>query len=196
MKKTFLSLLIVGVMLFVAACGNGGGSLFNDSIDDYISNNYSLYDTISSTENSDEYARVYLAEDRDISAVSSELQDHEEPTEMSELREGKQVFIYDNQFVTLTESEDNSSDTMIEVAEEEFVRNNYSPGFFQGYLLASVLGNMFGNNWGSQRNQACAANPERCYGGYNSAGTYVGKNSIPTIRGASTVRGGGTGSGK
>jgi len=191
-----LSILIVGVLLFVAACGNGSGSIFQDGIDEYVANTYPLYDTIASTENSDQYARVYVAENQDIASISSELQNHETPTEMSEITEGKQVFIYDNQFVTLTESEENASDTMIEVAEEEFVRDNYNPSFFQGYLLASLIGNMFGNNWSSSRNQQCQSSPERCYGGYTSSGSYVGKNSTPTIRGASSNRGGGTGSGK
>lgn len=189
-------MMIVGVLLFVAACGNGSGSIFKDSIEDYISNQYQLFDTVTSTDNSDEFARIYLAENQDIASVASELQNHEEPTEMSEQNEGKQIFIYDNQFVTLTESEVDSSDTMIEIAEEEFVKNNYSPGFFEGYLLASLLGNMFGNNWNNNRNQACRTNPNRCYGGYNSGGTFVGKNSVPTIRGASSVRGGGIGAGK
>ncbi|KIL46416.1 DUF4247 domain-containing protein [Jeotgalibacillus campisalis] len=196
MKKSILSVLIAAVLLFVAACGNGSGSIFKDGIEEFISNTYPLYDTIASTENSDQYARVYRAENQDIASVADSLQGHEEPTEMSEENEGKQIFIYDQYFVTLTQSEDNASNTMIEVAEEEFVRNNYSPGFFEGYLLASLLGNIFGNNWSTQRNQTCNLNPERCYGGYNSSGSYVGKTSTPTIRGASTNRGGGTGSGK
>ena len=188
--------MIVGVLLFVAACGNGSGSLFKDGIEDYIGNQYQLHDTVTSAENSDQFARIYLAQNQDIASVASDLQSHEEPTEMSEQNNGKQIFIYDNQFVTLTESEDDPSNTMIEIAEEEFVKNNYSPGFFEGYLLASLLGNMFGNNWSRNRNQLCQVNPSRCYGGYNAGGTFIGKNSVPTIRGASSVRGGGTGAGK
>ncbi|QBP43091.1 DUF4247 domain-containing protein [Paenisporosarcina antarctica] len=189
--------MIVSVLLFVSACGNGSGSgsLFKDGIEDYIGSTYQLFDTVTSTANSDDYAQVYIAENQDISTVASDIQNHEKPSEMSEERDGKQIFIYDNQFVTLTESQDNSSDTMIEVAGEEFVQKNYRPSFFEGYLLASLLGNMFGNNWGSNRSQACKVNPSSCYGGYNAAGTFAGKNSVPSIRGSS-VRGGGTGSGK
>lgn len=188
-------MMIVSVLLFVSACGNGSGSLFKDGIEDYIGSTYQLFDTVTSTANSDDYAQVYIAENQDISTVASDIQNHEKPSEMSEERDGKQIFIYDKQFVTLTESQDDASDTMIEVAGEEFVQKNYRPSFFEGYLVASLLGNMFGNNWSSNRNQACSLNPSRCYGGYNSADSFAGKNAIPTIRGGS-VRGGGIGSGK
>ncbi|KIL44328.1 DUF4247 domain-containing protein [Jeotgalibacillus soli] len=197
MKKALVSVMITGVLFFLSACGSGSGSLFRDDISDFISGSYQLYDTVSSAENSDDFARIYLAEDQDISSVASELQKHEEPTEMSEPRNGKQILVYDNQFVTLTESEDDSSDTIIELAGEEFVRNNYSPSFFEGYLLATFLNNIFGNSWSNDRSQACRSNPDRCYGGYGSAGTFVGKNAVPSLRGgSSSVRGGGIGEGK
>ncbi|TFD97143.1 DUF4247 domain-containing protein [Jeotgalibacillus salarius] len=187
--------MIVAVMLFVAACGNSGGSIFKDGIEDFVSTTYTLYDTVESAENSDRYARIYQAENTDLQAVSDELQNHETPDEMSDINDGKQIFIYDNLFVTLTESDEDPGNTMIEVAEEEFARNNYRPSFFEGYLLASLISNVFGNNWSSNRNRQCNTNPERCYGGYNSAGSYVGKTSTPTIRGSGN-RGGGVGSGK
>ncbi|WP_244093875.1 DUF4247 domain-containing protein [Jeotgalibacillus sp. R-1-5s-1] len=194
MKRSMVTILIVAVMLFLAACGNGG-SIFKDGIRDYISTTYPLYDTISSASNTDQYASVYQAQGRDIASVSEELQNHETPEDLSEIRDGKQILVYDDLFVTLTESEENASDTMIEVAEEEFARDNYRPSFFEGYLLASLLNTRFGSGWSTSRSQDCNLYPERCYGGYNSSGTYVGKNAIPTIRGSSN-RGGGIGSGK
>ncbi|KIL50724.1 hypothetical protein KP77_13440 [Jeotgalibacillus alimentarius] len=195
MKRSIMSVLIVAVMMFTAACGNSEGSIFKDGIEDYISTTYTLYDTVESAENSDRYARIYQAENTGLSAVSDSLQSHETPDEMSEINNGKQIFIYDNVFVTLTESEEDADNIMIEVAEQEFARNNYGPSFFEGYLLASLISNIFGNNWYDSRSRQCSINPERCYGGYNSAGSYVGKNSTPTIRGSSN-RGGGVGFGK
>lgn len=196
-KRTLLSVIIAGVLVFLAACGNGSGSIFRDDIEDFISDNYQLYDTVSSTENSDDFSKIYLAENQEISNVSSTLQDHLEPTEMSELKDNKQILVYDDQFVTLTVSEDNSNDTLVEVAGEEFVRRHYRPSFFEGYLLASFLNNLFGNNWSRDRNQACRVNPDLCYGGYNSSGGFAGKSGTPSIRGgSSSVRGGGPGTGK
>ncbi|MBM7580366.1 DUF4247 domain-containing protein [Jeotgalibacillus terrae] len=195
MKRSIMSVMIITVMMFTAACGNSGGSIFKDGIEDYISTTYTLYDTVESAENSDRYARIYQAENTNLSSVSDSLQSHETPDEMSEINNGKQIFIYDDVFVTLTESEEDADNTMIEVAEQEFARNNYGPSFFEGYLLASLISNIFGNNWYDSRSRQCNINPERCYGGYNSAGSYVGKNSTPTIRGSSN-RGGGVGFGK
>lgn len=196
-KRALVSVIIAGVLVFLAACGNGSGSTFSEDIEDFISDNYQLYDTVSSTENSGNFSTIYLADNQDISAVAKKLQNHSKPTEMSELKDDKQILVYDDQFVTLTKSKENSADTLVEVADEDFVRHNYRPSFFQGYLLASFINNLFGNNWSRDRNQACRVNPDHCYGGYNSSGGFAGKKGTPSVRGgSSSVRGGGPGTGK
>lgn len=198
MKRTLVSVLVTGVLIFLSACGsgNGFGSLFGKDIEDYIADNYTLYDTVASTTYSDDYAAVYRAQNQDLSSVADDLMGYAEPTEKSDPKDGKQIFVYDGLFVTLTQK-NGEPDTMIEVAGEDFARDNYTPGFFEGYLLASVIDNLFDSGWRASRSQQCRANPDRCYDGYGSSGGFVGKNKTPSVRGAaSTVRGGGPGSGK
>ncbi|MBP3040107.1 DUF4247 domain-containing protein [Bacillaceae bacterium Marseille-Q3522] len=193
--------MILAAVVFLEACGTeeaGSGWIFQESIYDYISSNYPLYDTVSSTTYSDDYAEIYIAENQDIATVASDLQNHLDPSNMSELKEGRQIFIYDDQFVTLTQSTENPSNTLIEVASDEFVRDNYDPDFLEGFIVASVIDEIFDVDWRSSRRDSCRKNPNYCYGGYGSSGSFIGKNPVPpSVRSSSSsVRGGGTGSGK
>ncbi|WP_223702209.1 DUF4247 domain-containing protein [Sutcliffiella deserti] len=198
MRKPLLSLLLTFTLL-LSACSSGNGGLFKDDIVDFISNEYRIYDTVSSVRDSANFSEIYIAENRDMDDVTSNITSHEQPEEMSERKDGKQVLVYDNLFVIITEDEENPSNTFIEVANDKFVRNNYSPDFFDGLFLYMVLNNLLRtNDWGDTQKLRCQQNPENCYGGYGkSGGSFKGSNQTPTIRsGSSPVRGGGPGAGK
>ncbi|MGM0843419.1 MAG: DUF4247 domain-containing protein [Bacillota bacterium] len=199
MKKSLVVIIISMVLL--AACGpgysSGGGSIFKDSIVDFINNQYNFTDTVASGTDDSNYSEIYIAENQSIDEVAQTIQNHEEPERISDKKDNKQVLIYDELFVILTEDEDNSANTMIEVANDQFVRNNYSPSFFEGLLLFSVLNNLLGNNWERSQRLKCRNNPQLCYGGYSSSGgTFTGYNKSPIRGGSSSVRGGGPGAGK
>ncbi|WP_404430042.1 DUF4247 domain-containing protein [Sutcliffiella horikoshii] len=197
MKKPLLSLILTFTLL-LSACSSGSNGLFKDDIVDFISNEYRIYDTVSSVTDAENFSEIYIAEDRELDEVASTISSHEQPEEMSERKDGKQVLVYDNLFVILTEDEEDPSNTFIEVANDQFVRNNYSPDFFDGLFLYWMLSNLLGNDWGNTQKQKCQQNPDNCYGGYGqSGGTFKGSNQTPTIRnGGSSVRGGGPGAGK
>jgi hypothetical protein len=200
MKKRLLPLLL-SVVLLLAACGSnaGSGSLFKEGIAEFINNEYTLYDTVSSASNSSNFSEIYIAENQSIEEVASNISGHIEPVEKSEMKDDKQVLVYDTLFVILTKDKEDSANTTIEVANDEFVRNNYSPSFFDGLLLLWVLDEVLDvDDWGKKQRLKCQRNPNNCYGGYGaSGGSFKGLNKTPTIRGgSSSVRGGGPGSGK
>ncbi|MGD6802362.1 DUF4247 domain-containing protein [Rossellomorea vietnamensis] len=200
MKKSLAVLIVTMIML--AACGpgpgSGSGSIFKEGIVDFINNQYTFTDTVASGTDDSNYSEVYIAENQSIDEVAQAIQNHVEPEKISDKKDNKQVLVYDELFVILTEDEEDSANTMIEVANDRFVRNNYSPSFFQGLLLYSVLNSLLGtNDWDRSQRLKCRNNPELCYGGYSrSGGTFTGYNKAPIRGGSSSVRGGGPGAGK
>ncbi|WP_456272961.1 DUF4247 domain-containing protein [Bacillus sp. AK031] len=198
MKKSIVIVLIS--MLLLAACGtsSGGGSIFKEGVVEFINNNYTFSDTVASAAENSNYSEIYIAENQSIDDVAQAIQDHQEPVRISDKKDNKQVLVYDQLFVILTEDEQNASNTMIEVANDQFVRNNYSPDFFDGLLLLWVLDEVLDvDDWGKKQRLKCRNNPELCYRGYSySGGTFKGYNKSPVRGGSSSVRGGGPGAGK
>lgn len=188
MKRILLMSALLAVLL--AGCGSS-------KVMDYIKEQFPLVDVVQSQLDSDDESYVYRAENKSVEELASELRGQEEPTEMGEYNNGKQALIYDNQFVILTQDPDNSDHTLVEVSSEEFVRDNYNPGFFQGMLLGSLLSDWFGNNWDKNR---CNPRVEDCYEGYGSSGGGYygswGSGGNNTSGRGSTFRGGGPGAGK
>ncbi|KKB38246.1 DUF4247 domain-containing protein [Bacillus thermotolerans] len=184
--------VVLFFVLLVSAAGLLVGCGAASQIEDYIESRYSFVDVITSNYDSAE-TYVYLAEDQQVQEVANELIQVQEPDETGKYVNGRQVLIYDDQFVIMTENPDNQNQTLIELSDQEFVRNHYNPGFFQGMLLGHMLTNMFGGGWdSSQRNRCGSAYNNDCYGGYGASGGSVSGSSG---RG-SLFRGGGPGSGK
>ena len=200
MKKPILALILTfAFTLLLSACSSGSGGLFKEDIVEYIGNEYIIYDTVSSATNSSNFSEIYIAENQAVGVVASNMIAHQQPNEISEKQDGKQVLIYENLFVIITEDEENPANSYIEVANDQFVKNNYNPSFFNGLFLLWVLDDVLDvDDWGKKRNIQCQQNPGNCYAGYGkSSGSFKGMNPIPTIRnGSSSVRGGGPGAGK
>ena len=181
MKKS-LFFVLISFTLMLTACGSGtqtsGSTTFNHGIAAFINDHYTFYDVISSQDNTSDLSEIYIAEDQTIDQVVVELKGYQEPTNISEKHDMKQVLVYDD------------------LASQGFVRDNYQPSFFNGLFAIWMLNNLLGSdNWVNKRQNECQYR-EDCYGGYYSSGGYY-KNSDNTrsIR-SSTVRGGGPGSGK
>src|SRR5690606_24018807 len=107
----------------------------------------------------------------------------------------KRVLIYDDYLVTVMEDENNPNNTLIEVANYGFVRDNYHPDFFDGMLTYFLLSQLFDvDDWADRQRARCRG--DQCYKGYNaSGGGYKGPVMTPGFRGANG-RGGGPGMGK
>ncbi|MBT2216580.1 DUF4247 domain-containing protein [Virgibacillus dakarensis] len=161
----------------------------SEQIDDVIEANFSLMDVVSGEGN--QHAEIYATKRFALSELATVLIDAMEPEKASEVKDNQQIFIYPDHFVTLKESEEDDNVLLIEVAEDEFVRRNYSPSFLGTYFTFRLLDSLFGNNWSNRRAETCRAGD--CYGGYTGKGYYPdGKPK----RGNTTFRGGGPGAGK
>ncbi|QDY45310.1 DUF4247 domain-containing protein [Planococcus glaciei] len=122
-KKKWLTGLLAAV-LFLSACGS---SL--SQAEDYVENNYTFVNAVQSDSGSNSSAMLYRS-DKDLAGTVAELSEAQEPDQVGEEIEGRQVLVYDDDFVILTEDPDNPGTTLVEVADEEFVRTHYNPGFF------------------------------------------------------------------
>lgn len=182
-KKKWLTGLLAAA-LFLSACGS---SL--SQAEDYVENNYTFVNAVQSDSGSNSSAMLYRS-DKDLAGTVAELSEAHEPDQVGEEIEGRQVLVYNDDFIILTEDPDNPGTTLVEVADEEFVRTHYNPGFFSGMLLGSLLSNRFGSGWNQSQATRCARG-----GCYSGGGGYNSIPSATTGRG-STFRGGGPGVGK
>ncbi|HET7578959.1 MAG TPA: DUF4247 domain-containing protein [Bacillales bacterium] len=193
MRKRSIGLLLL-LVLVLGGCGN--------SIQGVIAKKYPLKDTVQSSANSGDAAKVYLAKGQSISQVAQFLRQQKQPKKASGVKNGKAVLVYDNNFVTLTKNKKNPDSTDIEVASYTFVRDNYRPSFFNGLLTGYFLSSLFNvPDWGARQSYRCQSALNPCYGGYrHSGGHYKGPRRPPSFRGSLSgpgfFRGGGPNVGK
>lgn len=191
MRRQYIGIsFIIGIFLLLVGCGSA-------SIQQLIADKYPLDDVVKSSTYADDTASIYVAEGKSLTDVSSEIQELRKPDNASEIKDNKQVLIYNDYIVTLTKDEDEPNNTLIEVASYGFVRDNYAPSFFDGYIAYMILDDILDvDDWGKRQKQRCIGATGGCYQGYNlSGGSYKGPSSPSLFRG-STHRGGGPGAGK
>ncbi|MCD5323853.1 MULTISPECIES: DUF4247 domain-containing protein [Pontibacillus] len=163
----------------------------NTSPEELIRSVFPLLDVVEGS-NANQEARIYVTQRFSIQELSETLTDAFPPKRESELKEGKKIVVYPNLFVTFKESEQDKDAVFIEVASDKFVRDNYSPNFFNGYLALWFLDEVLDvDDWGKKRKKICASSG--CYGGYSNSKYRSG--STGSLRGSSG-RGGGPGTGK
>ncbi len=177
---------MAAALLFLAACGM-------PEADDFIDQNYTFVDAVQNDRNTGDRAMLYRS-NQSVAKTAAELIEVEQPRKVGEEVEGRQVLVYDNEFIILTEDPDNPGSTLVEVAEDEFVRTHYHPGFFSGMFLGSLLSSRFGPAWERTQTTRCRNNNYGCYSGGGYYGTFS-PGSFGRGRG-STFRGGGPGTGK
>ncbi len=162
----------------------------NRDVETLISNNFPFVDSVVGE---DTTANVYGTLQFEVEELAGILADVKQPDEISDYKDGQQILVYPGFFVVLKDSEDIDNATFIEVASEQFVRNNYSPNFLTTYFAIRMLDGIFGNNWVSSRRNHCSKSD--CYGGYSTSRSY-NKGGVTKNRGLGTFRGGGPSSGK
>lgn len=159
-----------------------------------VEKNFPLLDVVTGGATSNnQRSQIYVTQLFTLEELSKLITDKYKPDKQSEVLDNKQIFIYPNHFVTLRTSTDTPGAVFMEVATDEFVRNNYSPNYFNGFFTLLVLDRVLGvNDWGRQRNKACLTSD--CYKGYTPTKKYR-SGTTGTLRGSS-VRGGGPSAGK
>lgn len=155
MKRKKIGLMSIKLLLIfsfivplLTACG----------IKDSIKEQYPL---VSVNGSGNETSYVYRAEDKSVPEVAAALADQKKPKEQSEESTERMFLVYSNEIIQLEQDPDNSSDTLVEVNSTAYVRKNYSSDFLKGYLLASVIGDLFGSGGHGG-----------AYRGYSSKDTY------------------------
>jgi len=136
-----------------------------------LSESYQL-ESVSSKDKG-QTSRIYRAEDKTVPEVAKELADQKQPEEISKEDTKHMFLIYKDEMYHLQQDEAKPTDTIIEVDSKDYVRQNYDTSFLQGYILASVLSDLFDDvSKGSQGN----------YRGYSSKDIYKpsGTYHIPT----------------
>ena len=174
---------IISAVLFLAACGMA-------QAEDYIEQNYTFVDAVANDGNSNDRAMMYRS-DKSLADTATELSQAQEPEQIGDVVEGRQVLVYNDEFIILTEDPDNPGTTLVEVAGDEFVRNTYHPGFFTGMFVGSLLSNRFGPTWVQTQGSRCSRG-----GCYSGGGSYRSFPATSNYGRGSTFRGGGPGVGK
>ncbi|KGX84476.1 hypothetical protein N783_14235 [Pontibacillus marinus BH030004 = DSM 16465] len=159
--------------------------------EDFVSSTFPLLDKVRGNQSNQE-ARIYVTQRFGVKELSNIVSEKFKPDRESDYNNGKKVLIYADTFITFKQSEQSSDVTLIEIASDRFVRNNYSPNFFNGLFALWVLDEVLDvDDWGKKRRKACLSGG--CYGGYSSEKYRSGSSG--SFRGSSG-RGGGPSSGK
>lgn len=86
---------------------------------------------------------VYRGADRTVPEVAKELSDQRKPDQISAESTERMFLVYQDQYYHLQQDPKKPEDTLVEVDSKEYVRQNYSSSFLQGYLTATLIGNLF-----------------------------------------------------
>lgn len=101
------------------------------------------YPLESVTQKGSETSKVYRAADKTVPQVAQELSEQRKPLEVSKEDPDRMFLVYNDEWYHLQRDPQKPSDTLIEVDNKEFVRQNYNPGFLEGYILGSILNDLF-----------------------------------------------------
>ena len=125
-----LMLVLSLVMSLLSACGAAPS----------VQDTYPL-ESVSGSGQSTSY--VYRAADRTVPEVAKELSDQRKPDQISAESAERMFLVYQDQYYHLQQDPKKPEDTLVEVDSKEYVRQNYSSSFLQGYLTATLIGNLF-----------------------------------------------------
>lgn len=78
---------------------------------------------------------MYRAANRSVPEVAKELINEREPKQASKEDENQMFLVYSDKIYNLQKDKEKPSDTLIEISNKEFVRQNYQPSFLQGYIM-------------------------------------------------------------
>lgn len=77
---------------------------------------------------------VYRAANRSVPEVAKELINEREPKQASKEDENQMFLVYSDKIYNLQKDKEKPSDTLIEISNKEFVRQNYQPSFCKDIL--------------------------------------------------------------
>lgn len=159
----WIKLLLIPAVLLLSMAGCGSPA---------IGESYPLESV--STKDNGQTSRIYRAENKTVPEVAKELAEQKQPDEISKEDAEHMFLIYPDELYHLQQDQAKPSDTLIEVDTKEYVRENYDSSFLQGYILASVLDDLFAD--GHKKSS------KGSYRGYSSKDIYkpTGSYHVPS----------------
>lgn len=145
--KTILAIVLFASVL--AGCGNNSVS--------------SAYPLESVTQDGNQLSKIYRAANKTVPEVAKELADERTPKEISKEDTDRMFLVYPDELYHLQKDPNKPEDTLIEIDNKEFVQQNYDSSFLQGFLVASILDDLF---------DAFKHRGSGSYRGYSSRDTY------------------------
>lgn len=91
---------------------------------------------------------VYRAAGETVQEVAAALEAKKKPEQVSKDDPEHMFLVYADQIIHVQQDPNKPEDSLVEVDSKEYVRQNYSPSFLEGYLLASLIGNLFDSSRG------------------------------------------------
>lgn len=154
-----LLLVLSLIVSILAGCAEGALTTVKES-----------YPLESASGSGAERSYVYRAAGMSVPEVAEQLIEQRTPQQQSEVSTERMFLVYRDEIVHLQQDPQQPEDTLIEISTQEYVRQNYSPSFLEGYLLASLIHDLFdhGRYSGGQ------------YRGYSSYDTHKPKQTYRT----------------
>ncbi|OEF99315.1 hypothetical protein BHF71_01620 [Vulcanibacillus modesticaldus] len=182
MKKRLLILLIVSfATLLLTGCGN---------VSSAISNKYPLENVVPSQFGND-FANIYRAQNQTVIETANTIASQYPPLQKSMEDPERMFLIYNDYLVTVMQDIEEPDDVLIEVADRQFVKDNYDLSLFEAYLIANIVEDIF---------EVSYKRKYRGYIGPKGYTPYRGTGKTGSIRigssGNTTIRGGGPSAGK
>jgi hypothetical protein len=123
-------LVVLSLMVsLLSGCGSGN-----------LTESYPL-ESVNKDGNATSY--VYKAEGKTVPEVAVELTEKSKPDQISAEDTERMFLVYSNEWYHIQKDPENSENTLIEVDSKEYVQKNYDSSFLQGYITASIIGNLF-----------------------------------------------------
>lgn len=110
------------------------------TVSDSVKDQYPLQ-SVNGSGNETSY--VYRADNISVPDVANNFIDQRTPEQQSDVSTERMFLVYSDEVIQLDQAPDDPADTLIEINSTEYVRQNYSSSFLQGYLIASVLDDLF-----------------------------------------------------
>ncbi|WP_176557812.1 DUF4247 domain-containing protein [Sporolactobacillus terrae] len=137
------------------------------------------YPLTSVSKNGNQESYIYQANKQSVPEVAKKLSDQKKPDQISKSNNQQMFLVYSGELYDIQRDKKNPANTLIEVSNKEFVRNNYSSSFLKGYLSAVLLDRLYQLGSNSLGN----------YRGYTGGKTVQpsAKYQLPTVSEKKTV---------
>ncbi|QEL82895.1 DUF4247 domain-containing protein (plasmid) [Bacillus sp. JAS24-2] len=139
MSKSFVTTILIFIILLVVTGYALSGCRNEKSIQDH-------YPLESVAKDGKQESYVYRATNQSVLQVAQELTDEKEPKQASKEDENQMFLVYSDKIYNLQKDKEKPSDTLIEISNKEFVRQNYHPSFLQGYIIGSIVNDIFASH--------------------------------------------------